>query len=239
VAIFFPQPLLAFSDFLGQCDLSRPACSRCRRLGIMCEYLVPQQGQVFINRSVTNPFVKAVDVLSCAEKKKPPNKSAGPEQATPSRPRHEDSVVHSILKSPDPGPVQRAQLLSKFIEIYLPESTQGPGQTSASWVHALPDITVTNSAYDSSLAALCAAQLGIWNHDLALVKESHRLYCYALGELRKTINCRKLVAPEATLASIVMFSIYEVSLVTCKIRTKSYLSNCSSSQIYPSRILGG
>lgn len=38
-----------------QCDLSRPTCSRCRRLGLRFEYIIAQQGYVFINRSVTNP----------------------------------------------------------------------------------------------------------------------------------------------------------------------------------------
>ena len=117
------------------------------------------------------------------------------------------------------------QLLSKFIEIYFPkpaEGSQGPqgpiraSQTPASWVHILPDITLTNPAYNTSVAALCLEQLGIWNHDPVLEKEGSRLYGSALGELRKTIgsiSSRKLVAPEATLASIVVLSTYEVSSV--------------------------
>jgi hypothetical protein len=115
------------------------------------------------------------------------------------------------------------QLLSTFIEIYFPNSTQGGskvGQTPASWAYVLPDIKLTNSAYNTSLAALCLVQLIIWNHDPVLRK--FQLYGCALGELRKTIGsieCRKL-APEATLASIVILPTYEVSFVMVRITTE-------------------
>jgi hypothetical protein len=174
---------------------------------------------------VTNPFVKAVNILSNADKTKLLENS-DPKPVIPSRAHHNESLEHSIPKSPDPEPLHRMQLLSKFIEIYFPEPAEGPtrvGQTPASWVYVLPDITLTNSAYNTSLAALCVAQLGIWNDDPVLGKESSQLYGSALGRLRKTIGsigCRKLVAPEATLASIVILSTYEVSFVTASIRTE-------------------
>lgn len=107
------------------------------------------------------------------------------------------------------------QLLSNFMGVYHPEEAHGP-TTPASWVHMLPDITLTDSAYNTSLAALCVEQLGSWNHDPVLVRESSRLYGSALGELRKTIGGRKLAAPDATLANVVLLSTYEVSLVAAK-----------------------
>jgi hypothetical protein len=223
IMLFSQQNNAPFLTFLIQCDLSRPACSRCRRSGFRCEYLTLQHGHVFINRNVANPFVKAVDIFSSADKTKLPENS-DPKPATPLA-RHSGSPENSIPKCPDPGQVHRMQLLSKFIEIYFPIATQGSqglqgptraSQTPASWAHILPDITLTNSAYNTSLAALCLEQLGIWNHDPVLGKEGSQLYGSALGELRKTIgsiSSRKLVAPEATLASIVILSTYEVSFV--------------------------
>jgi len=164
------------------------------------------------------PFVKAIDVVSNADNKKlsEPGQRTCPKQATNPCVRRCEKVKDPIPKSPSLDPLYRMQLLSTFIGVYLPEAAQGPtipGQTPASWVHILPDLTQTNPAYNTSLAALCVAQLGTWNHDLALVKESLRLYGIALGELRNTINSRKLVAPEATLACIVILSTYEVSLI--------------------------
>jgi len=78
----------------------------------------------------------------------------------------------------------------------------------------LPDLTMTNSAYTMSVAALCVGHVGTCNHDPVLIMESRQLYGSALGELRKTISRRKMVAPEATLASIIMLSTYEVCLAT-------------------------
>jgi hypothetical protein len=158
------------------------------------------------------PFIKAIDVVSNADNKNLPE----PGQRTCPRVHRYERVKDPVPKSPSLDPVYRTQLLSAFIGVYLPEAAQGPtipGQTPASWVHILPDLTPTNPAYNTSLAALCVAQLGTWNHDLALMKESLRLYGTALGELRKTISSRKLVAPEATLACIVILSTYEVSLI--------------------------
>lgn len=134
------------------------------------------------------------------------------------------------------------QLLSKFIEIYFPNATTSPtraGQTHASWIHALPDISRTNPAYDLSLAALCVAQVGVWNHDPMLVKESSQLYVSALAEMRKAIGYKRLVAPEATLASTAIFSMYEVSFMVTGARTESSLSFCSCSLVHRGRILGG
>jgi len=62
------------------------------------------------------------------------------------------------------------------------------------------------------LAALCVAQLGIWHHDPVLEKESSQLYGSAVGELRKTIGCQKLLAPVATLAGTVILATYELFL---------------------------
>ena len=175
---------------------------------------------MFINRNLTNPFVKAVDVVSNASKTKLPENFVS-KQVTVSHACHFETVTHSLPKSPNPDPVYMVQLLSNFMGIYHPEDTQGPtraGQTPASWVHMLPSITLTDSAYNASLAALCVEQLGSWNHDPVLVRDSSRLYGSALEELRKTIGARKLVAPDATLASIVLLSTYEVGLVAATSR---------------------
>jgi hypothetical protein len=195
-----------------KCDLSRPACSRCRRRGLRCQYLISQQGQLFINRTAVNPFVKAVDIVSDVNKPNLPENS-GPRKGVSSRACYSETLKPYISRSPDQAPAQRMQLLSTFIEVYVAEAAQCSaqvGQTPESWVYLLPDITVTNSAYNMSLLALCLAQLGIWNRDPALARESFHIYGSALGELKKTISCQNLGTPEATLASIVILSTYEL-----------------------------
>ena len=216
-----PEQMVGLPDRVGRCttckrrkvkcDLSRPACSRCSRLGLRCEYLIPLQGQTFINRTVTNPFVKAVDIFSDVAKAKLA-KNLGPSQAIPSIYQCEGPNL-CMLKSPDHAPEHRMQLLSAFIEVYVPTTARSSVQdlqTPESWIYLLPDITMINSAYNKSLAALCLAQLGIWNRDTVLMSESFQLYGSALGELKKTISCRNLGTPEATLASIAILSTYEV-----------------------------
>lgn len=183
----------------------------------MCEYVATQLGQVFINSSLLNPSLKAIDILSNADKMRPLGIS-NTKLGTPSSAHENERLGLSIPTSPDPGPAHLAQMLSRFIDIYFPVATHNSlrdGQTPASWAHVLPDITPTNSAYNISLAALCLTQIGIWNHDPVVRKEGSRLYSFALRELRRTIGSigsRNFMAPEATLASIVILSTYEVSL---------------------------
>jgi hypothetical protein len=190
---------------------------------------------------VTNPTVKALDVFSNADKTKLLD-NLGSKQSAPSRAYRNERPNYLIPNSPDPAPVHRMQLLSAFIEVYFPKAAQGPigaGQTQTCWVDALPYITLTNSAYNTSLTALCVAQLGIWNHDPVLVKESFQLYGSAVRQLRKTIGCQKLLAPVATLAGTVILATYEVSAVASGTSAESKLSYCSCSRVRRDRALGG
>ena len=200
----------------------QPACSRCKQLGLACEYVKTQRGQVFINRSAASPFVKAIDILSNAGRITLPdtNEKTGTEhveaQVQAAIELARDRYETSIPNSPDQGPMDRMQQFSTFIGLYLPRVAQGPaipGRSPVSWVHTLPSLAITNHAYTISIKALCAAHIGAWNCNHALVMESHRLYGSALRELRNTLASRKLVAPEATLASIIILSTYEVSRV--------------------------
>jgi len=56
------------------------------------------------------------------------------------------------------------------------------------------------------------AQIGLWNEKPDLVKDSHRLYGWALRGLREALSHPKSEAPEATLATTLLLSTYEVSL---------------------------
>lgn len=127
---------------------------------------------------------------------------------------HHRNEVLSVPRPLKSDALNRVQLISTFMGLYLPATTnsiRANGQDPATWVHILPEITTTNSAYNRSIAALCLRQVGVWKNDPTLLLESHRLYGSALEALRTTIGGSKLVAPEATLASIVILSTYEVS----------------------------
>jgi hypothetical protein len=169
---------------------------------------------------VEKPFINAPDVLSNTLKKTHPEAVAGPSLAglpstTHRRPEGREKIT--VLNVLNPYKEYMTQALSTFIGLYLPEEARGrikSDQTPASWVHILPSLMLQNSAYNMSLAALCVAQIGGCNHDVALFKESIRLYTSALENLRKIIQRGRLEAPEATLASIVILSTYEVSHIT-------------------------
>jgi hypothetical protein len=165
------------SKILALCNLSRTVRSFTSGVLKMQTDRSPMQIPCSTAGTGFHQSEKAVDIFSNADKTRVLEIS----DALPSRTQHNRSLEYSIPKSPDPEPVHRMQLLSKFIDIYFPKVTQGPtrvGQTHASWVHVLPEIAVTNSAYNTSLAALCVLQLGIWNHILSSRKKA--LICTVL-----------------------------------------------------------
>ena len=191
---------------------------RCQQLRLRCKYSLLQKGDVFLNRTVASPFIPILDASSVA------NNGANWEIATKPRQTHGKSSLQicevmrkeGLPKSPNPAPQYRMQLLSNFISLYLPKDSQQtpvPGRTPATWVHLLAHSTLQSSAYSTSLAALCAGQFGTWNRDEAMLNESVRLYASALRELRSNImNGRVKQDSEATLASIIILSTYEVGL---------------------------
>lgn len=163
-------------------------------------------------------MVKAIDILSNGEDEHLPKtkEKARPKQGNAGCERHHrQNQDISIPGQPSSEAVDRVQLLSTFIDLYLPKTSQSPtglGPSPATWVHILPNLVSTNDVYNTSMKALCLSQLGVWNRNLALVKESQRLYGSALRELRAAISRPGTEASEATLATIVILSTYEVSL---------------------------
>jgi hypothetical protein len=211
------KPPLSFL-IVGQCDLLHPACSRCKRLNLTCEYPDLQQGQIFINRSLENPEMKTIDVLSNTTRERKMKHKA--QQITNhTRVTSAPESCYGIWSNAIPQTlsseaVNRMPLLSSFFDVYLPKVNVATicGQTQATWINPLHSVNNTNKFYDWSLKALCMAQIGLWNEKPDLVKDSHSLYGSALRGLREALSHPKLEAPEATLATTLLLSTYEVSL---------------------------
>lgn len=170
---------------------------------------------MFLNRTMANPFSQVLDTTSLPGE----TRACGIVRKcrrTPSKlPNQTDveSHISGLPVSPDPFPEYRMQLLSSFMTLYLPTGAQQStisGRTPASWLQLLASSTLQSSAYNASLAALCMAQIGMWNSDQAKLNESVRLYASALRELRSSIKAGVREDAEATIASIVILSTYEV-----------------------------
>lgn len=170
---------------------------------------------MFLNRTMANPFSQVLDATSLPDE----TRTCGIVREcrrTPTKLPTQTGVESNITGlpvSPDPSPEYRMQLLSSFMTLYLPTDAQKStisGRTPASWLHILATSTLQSSAYNASLAALCMAQIGMWNSDQAKLNESVRLYASALRELRSSIKVGVRGDAEATVASIVILSTYEV-----------------------------
>jgi hypothetical protein len=165
---------------------------------------------------MASPFIPIIDTSSAVDGSKNWDIATNPgrtHRQSPFRTR-ERKPMESLPQSPNPIPEYRAQLLSNFICLYLPKNNHHApiiGRTPSSWVFLLARSTFHSSAYNISLATLCAAQLGTWNRDEVMLNESVRLYASSLRELRaNVVNASIEKGFEPILASIVILSIYEV-----------------------------
>jgi len=164
---------------------------------------------MFLNRTLASPFIAVVDASSVVNSKKNPHRKHGTQTLQIRR----GSLIEDLPVSPNPNPEYRMQLLSKFMDLYLPKRNQTPvpGRTPSSWVQQLAHSTLDSSAYNKSLAALCTAHLGKFNRDEVMLNKSVRLYADSLQELRANITSGNIKKDsEAILASIVIMSTYEV-----------------------------
>ncbi|PMD12332.1 hypothetical protein NA56DRAFT_756693 [Hyaloscypha hepaticicola] len=199
-----------------KCDLLHPACSRCKRLNLSCEYPDLQRGQIFINRNIENPETKTIDVLSntsTERRTKPKTQQITNHTHVTSAPASFYGIWNNAIpQTLSEEAVNRLPLLSSFLDVYLPKVNVATicGQTQASWINPLHSVNNTNKFYDWSLKALCMAQIGLWNEKPDLVKDSHRLYGWALRGLREALSHPKSEAPEATLATTLLLSTYEL-----------------------------
>ena len=170
---------------------------------------------MFINRTMASPFSQVLDSTSMI------NDTLGIRKSHSTRSEVSNLVwgeshSASLRLSPNAAPEYMMQLLCSFRSLYLPAGGQPSpisGRTPASWIELLASSTLGGLTYNTSLTALCTAQLGMLNKDQVALNESVRIYALALRELRSSIKAGVQEDPEAVLASIAMLSTYEVGVL--------------------------
>lgn len=103
----------------------------------------------------------------------------------------------------------RQQLLSKFIDGYIPITRLGAnGQNS--WLHMLPELPTLTKALEISIMAVCTARWGREIDNLALIKESLNLYTQGLRQLQIALCDSELRYKDETLGACMALAMYEV-----------------------------
>ena len=108
----------------------------------------------------------------------------------------------------------RQQLLAAFLHSYIPEVfliPHRPGTTAETpWLVQITETNILTKALDTSLLALCTAQLGRLHDDPVLIETSLRSYTQSLREVQKALWDPSLMYHDETLAACLLLSMYEV-----------------------------
>lgn len=105
----------------------------------------------------------------------------------------------------------RVQLLTSFINEYLPSSYYLKDETGKNLLHTLPGVIGDSSLLDKAIVSLSSAFLAKQNNDDHLLHYSTDLYTNAMRQLRKKILSGDNYGKDL-LYTTVLFQIYEVSL---------------------------
>lgn len=110
------------------------------------------------------------------------------------------------------APENRMQVLSYFLERYLPASmtSQRKFITPSSWVRSLPSLLGRWEVLDTALSALCLAYIGDVHQDRVHSHESQRFYNDVLQKLGSMSLDSLKSSNEGVLTTTMTMAMYEV-----------------------------
>jgi hypothetical protein len=110
------------------------------------------------------------------------------------------------------APENRMQVLSYFLERYLPASmtSQRTFITPSSWVRSLPSLLGRWEVLDTALSALCLAYIGDVHQDYVHSHESQRFYNDVLQRVRSMSLDSLKSSNEGVLTTTMTMAMYEV-----------------------------
>ena len=211
----------------SKCDLGKPNCSKCERAGRVCEGYDRERRFVHTSSNDLQKSWKSVltvgtvSVAAAANNNNNVNKGNKSHQTriTASRPRK--ATVKKETRDdngPKPphflniNPAFRTQLLSAFLNAYMPSCPQHSQLVKANFMVELPMQLGRTRALDLAIIALCAVFVGNVYKDEPLHQYGSLLYGRAMKDLRETIQRDNGKAGDDTLYAIAVLQVYEVSL---------------------------
>jgi hypothetical protein len=195
----------------AKCDGQRPACGQCRKGKRECGGY--QRDRHFKNLS-------ALDHTTLLARAQPLTSLTEPSAIIYSRPTSEESgtpvskdadLVRStselrLSQQEVKDNTNVPELFRYFVSHYFPRND---------WVQSLVPLQGTDPCLDLAMSALSMARLGRLNHDERLRRKGLANYGKALEGIHKTLESREMWCEEQTLASCMVFLMFEVTYDLC------------------------
>ncbi|EED24598.1 conserved hypothetical protein [Talaromyces stipitatus ATCC 10500] len=209
------RPCLTCQRRKIKCDRAKPDCHRCQKAGLQCGgyasdsfvLVVPTRisgegaNKVRLRRTKGKENVKST-IVQEDDNGTVDGRSGGTVQVPGTSPQ---SYINT-------APENRMQVLSYFLERYLPASMTSHRNfiTPSSWVRSLPNLLGRWEVLDTALSALCLAYIGDLHQGYVHLHESQRFYNEALLRLRSMSLDSLKSANEGVLTMTMTMAMYEL-----------------------------
>lgn len=219
----------------SQCDLQRPQCSQCVKSNRVCTGY--QRKRIFI-------FHQGTQETHYETSRNGPGTSTTPVSRSTTSPCQESNITffstHTRGRRSSPRTrnqistlesnrsllhvTYRKQLFNAYLRSHIPCSQLQSLGTP--WLALIPELASPTEALETSTLALATSKLGRLNNDPILIRESLRLYTFALRQLQKALWNPGLMYRDETLAACMALAMYE--MMECPSGDKSgYMSHCN------------
>lgn len=112
----------------------------------------------------------------------------------------------------DSTPVDRTQLLSRFLDMTFPDGSSNYLPAEYEWLRLLPTMVPRGEPLPAAISALCSVHLGTTMKDPHLLKASQNQYTTALQQLSRAVARPKESDYEETFTAIMLLTLCEVGI---------------------------
>jgi hypothetical protein len=190
----------------SKCDRGKPTCERCIKAGFKCDGY-PVEPFVHVVPTPRNGQSNKITLKRVRNS----NNNHPPIEEKPKR-AQEKLQIKSLTEKINMAPENRTQVLSYFLERYMPTSMTSyrTFETPSAWIKGLPNLLGRWEILDTALTALCLAYIGDLHHDKVHLQESQRFYSSVLQKMGSLPLESIKSANEGVLATTMIMAMYEV-----------------------------
>ena len=199
-------PLGSLANACDQCDLERPACGNCAKLGRQCEGY--ERYPIFLNRTVEGISRRS----HLQEAKEAPAFSTYDDvRLAPDDVSHGGGFHSNLFREISGHSAWEVRVVAWFWDSYAPTTAATEKSKSTSvWLYHAVELSNPTPVLHQALLALSITRYGRVHGNLAMRKHGQAIYGNALRLLQQALYNEVLMYDDETLASVRALVLYEV-----------------------------
>ncbi len=203
---YLKSGLEAPANACNQCDLERPACGNCAKVGRPCEGY--ERYPIFLNRTV-----QGISRRSHLQevKETPALSTRGYDDSSSSDESHVGTFRRSLPRGISGSGAWEVRVVAWFWDSYAPTTEAADKSKSTSvWLYHAVELANPAPVLHQALLALSITRYGRVHGNYAMRKHGQAIYGNALRLLQQSLYDEVLMLEDETLASVRALVLYEV-----------------------------